>query len=307
MNAERLHAIAKALIDDFESTNAVTYVQQLQSSLQNQVNAPQEPSYQQQVASSLENIYTTLASSSANDFPPIWRQTAEAIGAEGLLGSDLADSFRLIFERNQITPSVALSEVTEIATRLSAFEQRLRQLTESLEFLNVGSEELESGEAEVGVLIPRPSVHEDLAELGQEFVKLQKVLAPFQELVTGSRPPMKVSSISSTDFGVFLDIDPKTAACIAVAVERVVAFYKQILERRGPDIDVVSNAIANRIDNGFANYAKVSRMVSQSSVCRKPRTAMTSSRSRRIDHGSRRADRVARPSDCVNRAGQLEL
>lgn len=52
------------------------------------------------------------------------------------------------------------------------------------------------------------------------------------ELATGSRPPIEVVTISSTDFGVFLDVAPKAAMFVAVAVERVVALYKNLLEIR---------------------------------------------------------------------------
>jgi len=39
-------------------------------------------------------------------------------------------------------------------------------------------------------------------------------------------------TISSTDFGVFIDVAPKAAMFVAVAVERVVALYKNLLEVR---------------------------------------------------------------------------
>ncbi len=67
----------------------------------------------------------------------------------------------------------------------------------------MGSEDLDPGEAEVGILIPRAVVNNELSQLGDEFVELQKLLGPFLEIVTGSRPAVEVRTISSTDFGVF--------------------------------------------------------------------------------------------------------
>jgi hypothetical protein len=40
MNAERLHAIAKAIEDDLETTNSIETLQELSSALQNQIAAP---------------------------------------------------------------------------------------------------------------------------------------------------------------------------------------------------------------------------------------------------------------------------
>lgn len=95
-----------------------------------------------------------------------------------------------------------------------------------------GAEELEPVQPEVGVLIPLPAVGNQLERLGHDFQELQRLLGPFLELGTGSRPPLEVMTISSTDFGVFIDVAPKAAMFVAVAVERVVALYKNLLEVR---------------------------------------------------------------------------
>jgi hypothetical protein len=71
-----------------------------------------------------------------------------------------------------------------------------------------------------------------LKPLGEEFVALNGVFAPFVELTTGSRPGLALRGISSSAFLVFLHSTPAVAACIATAVERVVHLYKTLLEIR---------------------------------------------------------------------------
>lgn len=232
MNAERLHALALAIKDDLQATGVVATMQQLRDALQNQVNAPQEPSYQQQVSTALQQLAESLAAASSNAFPPTWEQALEELGIEGLIGQPLAGAVREIFERNQITPSVAHQEIQALTGRLEALATALDQLLAGLSHLGVGSENLETGEAEVGILIPRAVIENELGQLGDEFVQLQRLLGPFLEIATGSRPAVEVRTISSTDFGVFLDIAPEAAAFLAVAVERVVALYKNLLEIR---------------------------------------------------------------------------
>lgn len=80
-------------------------MQQLRDALRNQVNAPQEATYQQQVSTALQQ----LAAARGHAFPPTWEQALEELGIQGLLGQQLA--VRDIFECNQITPSVALDLV----------------------------------------------------------------------------------------------------------------------------------------------------------------------------------------------------
>lgn len=120
----------------------------------------------------------------------------------------------------------------EFVTELAAHKTALDQLIEGMSHFEVGHEDLNPGEAELSILIPRLAVGERLGSLGLEFVDLEKLVGPFAELATGSRPEVRVRSIASSDYGVFLDIAPQAAAFMAVAVERVVALYKQLLEIR---------------------------------------------------------------------------
>ncbi len=198
VNAERLHAIALAVRDDLQTTGVVATLQQLRDALQNQVNAPQEPTYQQQISAALQQLTEALADAPSNSFPPAWQQALEELGVGDLLGAPLAESVREIFERNQITPSVALDAILALTSRLEALAASLDQLLAGLRHLHVGSEDLATGEAEVGILIPRPAIDNELKKLGDEFVELQKLLGPFLEVGTGSRSPLLVRAISSS-------------------------------------------------------------------------------------------------------------
>ncbi|GAH62274.1 unnamed protein product, partial [marine sediment metagenome] len=99
-------------------------------------------------------MYDVLSKSASNEFSPAWKQLTKELKIEYLLGDNLADGLRGIFERNQITPSVALDEVKEMNDALTKLKQSIDKLIESLEALEIGKEELEPGECEIAVLIP---------------------------------------------------------------------------------------------------------------------------------------------------------
>ena len=232
MNAERLHAIALAIRTDLNETKALDTLRALRDALQNQVSAPQEPTHQQAVSTNMQSLLGALDAAPSNAFPTTWLDTLDELGFGGLLGASLGDRVRAVFERNQITPSVAAEELDEYVTELAAHKDALDQLIEGMSHFEVGHEDLNAGEAELSILIPRPAVGERLRSLGLEFIDLEKLVGPFAEIATGSRPEVRVRSIASSDYGVFLDIAPQAAAFMAVAVERVVALYKQLLEIR---------------------------------------------------------------------------
>jgi hypothetical protein len=232
MNAERLHAIANAIREDLRITNSIQALQQLSEALQNQISSPVEPSYQTQVAEHLKTLTAALRAAPSNQFPPTWKQVLKELGAADLFGLALAERIEEIFSRNQITPVVAQEEIEEIMKRMSAFQNSIDEIRSAFSKLNIGAEELEPGTAELGVLVPRDFVENKLQEFAEELEELDGIFAVFAEVTTGSRPGFEIRSISSSDLSVFLALSTSVAACVAVAVERIVALYKQLLEIR---------------------------------------------------------------------------
>jgi hypothetical protein len=232
MNVERLHALARAVRADLEVTNVVSIVRQMASQLQAQVASPQDPGPQQQVSNLRRDLAEALRAAPSNAFPPVWHEQLKELGIDDCLGESLLREVEEIFDRNQITPSTAHEEITGIADHLDQIAASLTQLLAAFEWFKVPTEELAPGEFEIEVLIPRGAVNNTLSGLGEEFEELQAILLPFVELSTGSRPPLVLRAISSSDFGAFIETVGPVAACVAVGAERVVSLYKQLLEIR---------------------------------------------------------------------------
>jgi hypothetical protein len=232
MNAERLHAMAKALKAELAQTEAPALLQQLDTALQALVQEPAQPSHQQTISTLRQQLDAALASAPSNDFSPAWREALEELDVSDLVGETLREQIQAIFERNEITPSAAAQELTPLAQRLQAFDQALDSLIASFEFFGIGAEELAPGEFEVGFLVPRAAVDEELGALGKEFVQLKRILGPFLELTTGNRPDVRVRSIASSEFQVLLDSAPAAALMIATALERLISSYEKVLQIR---------------------------------------------------------------------------
>lgn len=232
MNAERLHAIAIAVIDDINTTNIEQTLKQLVSSLQNQLSQPQSPQFQNQVSQHLQTLYDALANSKSNDYSPAWKQSLKELGVHDLLGNSLRDRIQEIFERNQITPATALQELQQFPNQLSNYITSFKEVISSFEKLKISSEKLEKGQCEVGILIPRPAVSNKLKDFSSDLGKLDELFGAFSELTTHQRPGFKIRSVSSTDFNIMLAMIPATAASIAFAVDRILTVYKRILEIR---------------------------------------------------------------------------
>ena len=232
MNVERLHVIAKAIRNDLRKHKIVTTLQNLIDALTEQIANPQDPEPQKQVTEHLTVLRKGLTISEVNDFSPTWLQVVEELEVSNLLGLRLRARINAIFSRNAITPTIALKELQAIHSVLSAFSTSLDHLLKAFADLSIGIEELDPGEAEVGVLVPRSYVHNHLDDFAKELSEIDKILKVFAEVSTGSRPGFEINTISSSDLNIYLAAIPPVAACVAVAVERIVSLYKQMLEIR---------------------------------------------------------------------------
>lgn len=232
MNAERLHALARELRDELEQGNVPKLMSDLVEALNEVVQQPQQAEPQQRLSEFRNQLRDVLTAAPSNDFSPAWRQHLAELDLGRLLGNELLEQIETVFSRNEITPAAAAEELQPLSQEVGRLQQDLEQLTDGLAGIGIGREELAPGQFELGVLIPRGSVDNELGRLGTEFRQLRKILLPFYELATGSRPEPEVRAIASSDFSAFLAADPAVAACVAVAVERVIKLYKTILEIR---------------------------------------------------------------------------
>jgi hypothetical protein len=232
MNAESLKALAAKVKADLENHDTINRLTQLRDALRNTVNSPAEPSYQKSVAEYLQNVRQSLSDSAVNSMAPSERQRLEEMNILQCLGADLLEEIEDLFTRNSITPSVILDSVTAIVDANTQIYGELTSLVNTFDFLSIESDDLQPGECEVGVELPRQFVQSELAGLAKELHLLNRMIRPFQELATGARPPITVKALSTSWYTVLLDVDPATGAAFLRAVSWVMDRYESVLRMR---------------------------------------------------------------------------
>lgn len=229
MNAERLHAIARILIEELSEQRTAAALQALVTALQ-QIVQQNNQSAQQSVAGARDQFYKSVTDTPTDSFTPAWRQILIEIGGDDLFGRNLKERVEKTLADNQMTPGVAQQELAEILDRLQRFSKALDQLVASFSHFNIGSEELAPGEGEIGLLIPRQAVHDKLEEFTNELDDMKFILNTFSELATGHKDDLKIKTLSSSALMLFLAAAPGFAAMVAKAIDFVVGQYKRILE-----------------------------------------------------------------------------
>ena len=184
MNTERLHSVLAALQQEYDELGTVGLIQKVVGSLNNVVRQPQE-NHQRQLASTREKLSNELAGAPSDRFSPAWRQTLVHIGAGDLTGASLKERIDSIFLENTITPAAALAELQEIQKAAQDLKAGVDATLSGFERLGLVPEVLPDGASEIGVLIPRPAVDDQLGELAAEFLEIDYLVSIFSEVMTG--------------------------------------------------------------------------------------------------------------------------
>ena len=230
MNVEKLHAIADAMLEDYKHHDVRGKMKNLSDCLNNTITYPEDPEYQKELAAQLVELKGLLPTLRNNSYPPSWMEIVSHIGGEQYIGVNFLEKITQIIESNAITPVNAYDEIYEAYYGLDMFIDTLNSLVKSCKHLNIDMEELQPGECELGIVVPRKEVSNSLRDFGKELQELNKLFSVFAEISTGSRENFTIRKISSSDLTIFLDLLPEVAACTAVAIERIIALYKTLLE-----------------------------------------------------------------------------
>lgn len=231
MNADRLHVFLKLLREDFRRTNLPQRMEQLSSALQQLVQSP-NPNNQQAVGNAKKEALKGAEESEIEDLSPAWKEMLVEIGYADSLGDAVSRRLNESFKQANITPNIVKEEVDELKNEIKTLNNAVTSGISVFEALSVGAEELDPGACELGFMVPREAINFRLDEFAKECKEFDFIFGTFSEVVTGHRDHYKISTISSSDLSVFLDSLPAVAALVATAAERIVAFYKQILEVR---------------------------------------------------------------------------
>jgi hypothetical protein len=254
MNAERLHAIVKSLKKEMDEKTLVSQMQNLVGGLR-AVGQQSNTQNQQNLSSYRTSMYQALDNSASDQFSPAWRQLLVEIGGEDFFGAKLRHKIQTTIAENQMTPSVAADQLEALRQRMEKFYNALNQASSAFSTLKISDERLGSGECEVGILIPRGAVHNQLIPFADELHELSFILNTFSEVATSKPDELVIKTISSSGLLVYLLAAPPFAACLAAGVERVVALYKNLLEIRKIQMDIQRLGVPDESTKGIEDYA----------------------------------------------------
>lgn len=254
MNVERLHSLLSDAIQDIEDSDMPRLCEDLRNHTRQLAQNPQHEHYQREFATRRSALSKALRSMSYNSFSSGMVEDLKQLGIAQYMGNDMAEHITSIFEKNTLTLTVAADEIEQVLSDFKKLFESLKATAETFELLNIPTEGPNPGEVEVSVVLPRALFEDDLKSLGKEFRDLERIFADITELGTGQRPPTKVRSIASSNFSLYLDYAPQAAAFLALAVERVIKLYKNLLDIRRLRSEMADQGVDNKKLEGVDSH-----------------------------------------------------
>jgi hypothetical protein len=230
MNVERLRHVLGRLRAQIASSEIEARAQNLENALQQQVSQPGQGSLQTQVFDALERLRSSLRSAQEDPTGAFWLEAVEEIGLKRFLPPEIFARINAIVYENQITPAVALQRVRELRTEIANTRERIDQLISNLEWLGVREPDIPENKAEIGILIPRSAIDNNLENFGEEARDLNTLLNAVSQAVTGSAEDIKIASVSASEIILLVLLAPKIVRYFAGALRDVLAVGKDYLE-----------------------------------------------------------------------------
>lgn len=237
-----------------QKTETIQRISAIMGSLQAATTNPQS-NPQAALAQNLTPLYDALGKSETNTFSPAWRQILSELHVEDLFGLNLGQKLRDIFERNQITFQIAANEVSSINTRLSEINKALTQVTTGMKAMKIGPIFEQTAECEIGFMIPRVVIDDDIDNLSKELHDMKFILNTFSEFTTGSITPFKIVEISTTEPFFTLSTILKIGSAFAKSVSWIIDSYKKLLDIRKSLADLKAKGVPEASLTGIAEHA----------------------------------------------------
>jgi ribosomal protein S7 len=250
---ERLYEILGLLREEYRELKLQSLMDRLMAAMDASINSPSPESFKQ-LSDIRSEVSEALDKSRFNSVPTTLMLELEEISVWEWTGSRIKADIEEIFSRNAITLTTARDELSHIVDTLKEDIKNTSSLYDSLEYFRFEKEGLSPGEFELGVVIPRSAVDNEINLLGSEFIKINKILGVFAEIYAGSRDNFKIRSLSTSDPTVFLESTPAVAAAIAVAIERAVALYGQVLAIRKSHQELSKNKLPKKVLDGINEH-----------------------------------------------------
>lgn len=223
MDASKLLNILLDLTSDSEITITETL-----NTLTNNINSNQS----KEIAINLKKLKDQFSDAILNEYNPSNLKIVESIGASDYFGLTGFQKLENILNKNSYDIQKTVTDLQKFIQIRTEFVTLINSTCDNLKKLNVVPHFHSDDTFEVGLLMPKELTDNKIINVTKELNHWDKVFKTFKELTSGSTDDTEINFVNNGSLEFFIENGPEIAACLAVAVERIVKLYKNIVEIR---------------------------------------------------------------------------
>lgn len=232
MHLGRFHRVVELLNAEFQSINPNALLQDIVGNLNAVAANPGNTDIAGNFKQSLEKCRQALAQSSLNQPRPIMASMLHSIGAHEFVGDRLFERVMAAIQSNPGAPALSVQLLTKLQEKTQQFANTVATLDKAFTNLQVEYDDLEPGEAEIGLLIPKNDNASTLQDLAKEFKEWHNALIPIVEVFDPDAPPLQIKVCATTDWTLYLAATPPILAGMSYCLKKVNEILREALEMR---------------------------------------------------------------------------
>ena len=292
MNAERLRAVCGWILKEHDEIETLDRLGELV-----EVSSGTDALRPEDVVGSLVKDIRERASREYS-----WRDVLSELGVADSVGEGLAQEIESVL-RNGLRTDELKSLIARVETVIST----ARKLDVGFESFRVPSANLAPGTVEVGIRIPRFREGMRPSRLAEDLNDLDDLFVSYNEVIKGTREPVSVSTIASSEFMFFVEAYAPVALAVAVTVERLVALYEKLLNVRKlrNEAKELSSATRARVEKDIRQEKTVAIDDEVNSVMRRRASSVENDRMGQLAAELREA--IRKLSDKIDRGYGIEV
>jgi hypothetical protein len=221
MHLGRFHRAIELLHTDYQAIKHDQLLQDIVGHLNAMSGNPGNAEIATNFKKSIDTCRSTLLQSPLNHPRPILRLMLESIGATEFIGDRFFLRVMAAIEANPGATALVVQSITALQQNTQKFYQQIATLDKTFSELQVEYDELEEGEAEIGLLIPRDAQASSLKDLSKIFNQWHNALTPIKEVFDPQAGALQIRICSTTDWMFYLASTPPVLVGLSFCMKKI--------------------------------------------------------------------------------------
>lgn len=232
MHLGRFHRAITMLAEDFKEIGHAVLIQNIITALNAVAANPANPEIAKSFKTQLDQCRVKLESSRLNRVRPILHSILSSINAPEFIGTRLSDRILREIAENHAAPALAVQGLSALYNQVAVFYENIVTIDNAFTKLQVEYDELDEGESEIGLLVPRNENASSLKELSKEFSDWHNALTQISQLFDITSGPLQIRTCSTTDWMIYLAATPPILKGLSICIQGVNTILRDLIATR---------------------------------------------------------------------------